>query len=140
MRLICLFLSLTPVIHAEDAATPLLLSELGKVSATFRLELHKGDDLLKSVQRVIQEKKIVNGAVLTGVGNLASCRYHGIGGGVSESSESMALINLAGPIVNGKPHLHISVAPKSGASNAGHLEPGCIVMTRVDVILTAFAD
>jgi len=139
MRPALLLLLTVAVLAAEDRASKPAAEDIGRIANTWRIELSDGQDLLAAVERVIAEHKINDGIVLTGVGNVASCRYHSIDGKIVDVAERTALISLAGPVTKSKPHLHVSVAPQNGPVGAGHLERGCKAGSHVEILVAAFA-
>lgn len=113
-------------------------TEFGAVANVWHLEFKAGEDLLAGVQKFIASHKIQNGIVMNGVGNLDGCRYHSIDSKMVDAPGKYALINLSGPIVSGKPHLHVSIASSTNIVNGGHLEPGCKAASHVSLLVGAF--
>lgn len=139
MRFFAVFICVASALCAQTASKPegpLLVDGL-EVQKLMRLELHAGDGLLETVQAVIDKKNVRDGVVLTAVGNLERCRFHAIEGKIHEVEGKLALISLAGTIIAGKPHLHITFAGPDNRVVGGHLETGCRVLTRVELVLAS---
>jgi len=101
------------------------------------IRLNPGEDVLESLKKVIDEEKIINGVVLTGIGCLGSCHFHqaDLGNPPSLAGRKQHFINkegtfevssLSGIIAGKEPHLHITFGHEDKAYT-GHLESGSIV-------------
>jgi len=109
-----------------------------KVSQVYRIRLDKDAGLLESIGTVIQKHGIKDGAVLTAVGALAVCTFHGVGGGKQTVSEPMEINSLGGIIANGEPHIHVMLTNSKRGAFGGHLENGCKVGNRVELTIAQF--
>ena len=87
---------------------------------------------------IFKEKDIHDGAVLNAVGNLAACKFHGVNGTMTTLTEPLEILNLAGMIADGKPHLHVIVSNKVRGALGGHLEEGCRVGATIEVMVARF--
>lgn len=110
-----------------------------KVSQVYRVRLEKDAGLLESITSIIQKHGIKDGAVLTAVGALATCTYHGVGGGKQTVAEPMEINSLGGIIANGEPHIHVMLTNAKRGAFGGHLENGCKVGNRVELTLAQFS-
>lgn len=105
------------------------------------IRLLPGDDLKRSIQQFVLEKKIEAGWIVTCVGSLtrfairfANEKQDAIGTGYFE------IITLSGTLsVNGS-HLHIGIANDTGQTMGGHLMEGCIVYTTAEIVFAACSD
>ena len=111
----------------------------GAVKEVLWVRLDKGDKVLESLQQFIHDNKIADGAVLSAVGGLEKCKFHGVGGTMTELNEPVELNHLGGIIADGKPHLHVAVSSKALGALGGHLEEGCTVLSQVEITLARFA-
>ena len=109
------------------------------ISYTFRLK--PGQDLLNEIQQFVVEKKIEAGCALCSVGSLthaafrlANLEAH------SEYEGYFEIVSIMGTVSIHGSHLHVSVSNSEGKTIGGHLVPGCMVYTTVEVVLAAFAD
>jgi len=116
-----------------------------QVAELYRIRLDRGDLLLETIQQVVRENNIADGAVLTAVGSLSECTFHRIKstGEKPEDDfltvkEPLEILNINGVIADGEPHLHLTM---SGASRAfgGHLEKGCRVLYRAEITIAKFS-
>ena len=116
-----------------------------QLAEVYRIRLDRGDLLLETIQRVIRENHISDGAVLTAVGSLGDCTFHRIKstGEKPEDEfltvkEPLEILNINGVIADGEPHLHLTMSGARGAFG-GHLEKGCRVLYRAEVTVARFS-
>ena len=106
------------------------------------LSLDPGDDVLKSLVDACAAAGLRHGFVASGVGTLDRCRLHCVTTTQYPPVEHfpewidtpLELTGMSGVIVDGKPHIHATVADESQAWG-GHLEPGCRVLYLAEVVL-----
>lgn len=110
-----------------------------------RIRLDRGDLLLESILDTIKTYDIQDGAVLTAVGSLQECTYHGVvtlaekpEQKFTTRKEAMEILNINGIIAAGEPHLHMTLSTTSGAFG-GHLEKGCKVLYRAELTIAKFS-
>lgn len=132
MRTVWVMLAAALGLAAEEARPPKVFGG-GTVSEILWVRLDKGDLVLESLQKLIDEHRIRDGSVLSAVGGLESCRFHGVNGTMTTVNEAVELLHLAGLIADGKPHLHIVVSNKAKGAFGGHLEEGCKVLSQVEI-------
>jgi predicted DNA-binding protein with PD1-like motif len=100
------------------------------------LRLPPGDDLRAALEAVLAQSGASAAFVLQGVGSLGSTRLRLAGRTEPEAlSGDFEILTLAGSLSPGGAHLHMSVADASGRVLGGHVAPGCIVRTTVEVLL-----
>lgn len=114
------------------------------IEEIFRIRLDRGDLLLESIEEVIRRYGIQDGAVLTGLGSVQECTYHGVKSLAAKAEQEyrtvrgpIEVLNLNGIIAAGEPHVHITLANRGGAFG-GHLEKGCRVLYRAEVTIAKF--
>ena len=104
------------------------------------LRLAPGDDLRAALEatfaELAREHGIAAACIVSAVGSLscAVLRY----AARSDSSEMdgpLELLMLTGTLSPDGAHLHASVADAQGVVKGGHLMPGCIVRTTVEVVI-----
>ncbi len=104
------------------------------------LRLSPGDDLRAVLEATFTELARTHGiaaaCIVSAVGSLscAVLRY----AARSDSSEMdgpLELLMLTGTLSPDGAHLHASVADAQGVVKGGHLMPGCIVRTTVEVVI-----
>jgi predicted DNA-binding protein with PD1-like motif len=110
-----------------------------KLGRTVVFRCDRGEDLLETIESVAQERKIVNGIILSAIGTLESCRIHRVKSkGLPSESEYVTIdgpleVNsVDGILANGKLHAHISVSDRKG-TYGGHLEPGSPVLYLAEI-------
>lgn len=112
------------------------------VGRTFILRLDQGDDVLGSINDLIQKENISDGVVVSGIGTLDYCTLHMVmttGYPPVEHFEKwedkpLELASIDGIIADGIPHLHTVISDHEKAY-AGHLEPGCRILYLGEVVI-----
>jgi predicted DNA-binding protein with PD1-like motif len=117
-----------------------------QIQEVYRIRLDRGDLVLESLNSVIKEFDIQDGAVLTGVGSVQECTYHGVQSlapsaddHVTKAKGPMEILNVDGIIANGEPHVHITLANFKKGAFGGHLDEGCRVLYRVELTVAKFS-
>jgi hypothetical protein len=113
--------------------------KLGKIHV---VRLDRGDYLLESIEKLIEEQGIVNAVVLSGIGTLDYCVMHTVmttGFPPVEhfpkwEDKPLELASIDGLIADSKAHLHFVVADDK-YSYAGHLEHGCRILYLAEVVI-----
>ena len=108
-----------------------------ETKATHIIKLEYGDDLLKGLERELQEAGIENGLIVNGIGSTTSYHIHVVescnlppGNVYFKKDDPFDVVNMQGYIMDGEVHAHISFADaEDGSQFGGHLEPGCEVLT-----------
>ncbi|MBN1524050.1 MAG: DNA-binding protein [Spirochaetales bacterium] len=101
------------------------------------------EDLMDGLKKIIEQEHIAAGVVLSGIGCFAKCRIHQV-----DVSETPDLLNrkqayrelsggweigsIQGIIADGEPHLHVTLS-EGDKTVSGHLEPGSIVFTLIEL-------
>lgn len=117
------------------------------VGRTFILRLDQGDDVLGSINDLIQKENISDGVVVSGIGTLDYCTLHMVmttGYPPVEHFEKwedkpLELASIDGIIADGVPHLHTVISDHEKAY-AGHLEPGCRILYLGEVVIMELKD
>jgi predicted DNA-binding protein with PD1-like motif len=101
--------------------------------------------LLESIQAAIQSQGILNGAVISGIGTLKSCRMHYVEhtGFPAKShiftlNQPLELLSVSGLIANGEPHLHMVVSCGQDEMYGGHLHEGSQVLYLAEIAILVF--
>jgi len=94
-----------------------------------------GEDILASLNRAAQDRGIRNGLILSGVGSVASYHVHVVettnlppGNLYWKEDNPFDVVSITGLIMDGRVHAHIALSDRE-RTVAGHLEPGCRVLT-----------
>ena len=142
MRPLCICLFLATALTANDAK----FFGGAQVQEIIRIRLDRDDLLLENIQAAIKRHNVQDGAVITAVGSLQECTFHGV---VSLAAtpeqkfttrkEPMEILNVNGIISAGEPHLHMTLAGVGGTAFGGHLEAGCKVLYRAEITIAKFS-
>ncbi len=104
-----------------------------------------GEMLLESIQKAIKDCHIMNGAVISGIGTLKSCRMHYVTHTgfpptdcIYTLHKPLELLSVNGLIAEGKPHLHIVVSCGEEETYGGHLEEGSEVLYLSEIAILVF--
>lgn len=99
------------------------------------IRMRTGTDLLEGLKKVVDEKKIKNAVILSGIGSVTDYHYHVVSDKKLPPSEenpkaSVAkdLVAVQGYVFNGRIHAHISLSDENSVIG-GHLEPGTKALT-----------
>jgi hypothetical protein len=140
--------SLFPLLAPALRAEPLEAKVFGgaQIAEVYRVRLDRGDLLLESILETIARHNIKDGALLTAVGSLQECTFHGVVTLAEKPEqrfttirgEAMEILNINGIIADGEPHLHMTLSTLKGAFG-GHLEKGCRVLYRAELTIAKFA-
>ena len=110
------------------------------IDTTHVIRLFPKDDLKRSIQKFVEDKKINAGWMVTCVGSLTqfAVRF------ANEKKATITkgyfeIINLTGTLSIKGSHLHISIADNTGQMTGGHLMEGCIIYTTAEIVLTESA-
>jgi predicted DNA-binding protein with PD1-like motif len=98
--------------------------------------LHPGDDLRGELERLTRERALAAACVLSAVGSLkrAAIRYASEPF-VSVLDGSFEIVSLTGTLSPDGPHVHIAIADENGIVIGGHLGPGSLVRTTVELVI-----
>jgi predicted DNA-binding protein with PD1-like motif len=97
------------------------------------MRLRPGDDLRSAIETALQ----AHGAafVLQGIGSLSVARLRFAGRPhADELRGDIEILTLAGSVSPDGAHLHMSLADADGRVFGGHVAPGCIVRTTVELL------
>lgn len=109
--------------------------------------IDRGEDLLKSIRKAIEDTKLDTGIVISGVGSLLKARIHMVASNDFPPKDDfldfegpLEIVSLQGIIANGEPHLHISIVNRDFKSFSGHLEEGCLILSICEVAILKVED
>ena len=103
--------------------------------------LHRGADLLRSIQALAREEHMSAGVVLSAVG----CIQHGkvrdaSGVTIREISDLCEIVSLNGTVSEKRCHLHIALSREDLSTVGGHLVEGCIINTTCELVIGVLED
>lgn len=100
------------------------------------IRLLPGDDVLLSLKRFITERSINAAAVLSAVGSTAQTVLRPAG--LSEPrvfDGKFEVVSFSGTIGNMCHHLHMSISDADCRVLGGHVMPGCLVRTTLELVI-----
>ena len=104
----------------------------------YAFRLKPGEDLRTGIEKMVNEKGIRAGWMVTCAGSLTD--YHLRFANQPEGSRGSGhfeILSLVGTLsVNGN-HLHISISDSTGKTTGGHLLEGCKVYTTAEIVIGA---
>ena len=108
----------------------------GKSGAVHVLRLVPGEDLRPAIQAWTTNANIEAASVVSAVGSLsvAHLRYAGRADGIVLTGD-LEVCSFSGTLAKHGLHLHLSVADRDGLMVGGHLLPGCIVRTTLELVI-----
>lgn len=108
---------------------------------SYAIRLKPGEDLKKSVQAFVDDKKIKAGWIASCAGSLTDyqIRFANKPKG-SMGSGHFEIVSLSGTLSTNGSHLHISISDGTGHTIGGHLMDGCIVYTTAEIIIQSSPD
>ena len=103
------------------------------------LRVDPGEDVLVSVNEFLAETGLRQAVVLGGYGTLAAHHLHWVmhnrlptDNTFGRGEGGIEILSMNGLVVNGEPHIHVTLATLGGAYG-GHLEEGCITYVLCEV-------
>ncbi len=100
------------------------------------LRLHRGEDLLESIQKLCAEKNIGAGFVASGVGCISKGKIRDASGiTIREITEDCEIVSLNGTVSAKRCHIHIALSKEDMSTIGGHLCEGCIINTTCELII-----
>ncbi len=100
------------------------------------VRLRRGEDLLLSIRKLCEEKKIKAGVVLSAVGCISEGRVRDASGvTIREIKDHCEIVSLNGTVSVQRCHLHIALSKEDLSTIGGHLCPGCIINTTCELII-----
>ena len=114
---------------------PPILSATGNLTC-HSLRLHRGADLMQSIQNLCREKHIAAGVVLSAVGCISRGRVRDASGvNIREIPDHCEIVSLNGTVSENRCHLHIALSREDLSTIGGHLTPGCIINTTCELVI-----
>lgn len=98
--------------------------------------LHRGDDLLLSIENLCKEKNIHAGFIASGVGCILKGKIRDASGvNIRNIDENCEIVSLNGTVSAKRCHIHISLSKEDLSTIGGHLCEGCIINTTCELII-----
>jgi hypothetical protein len=100
------------------------------------LRLTPGEDLRDALEAFARARRLSAGFIVSAVGSLSGGRLRFAGRSEASLVEGdLEIIALSGTLSPDGCHLHAAVAGPTGAVVGGHVMPGCIVRTTVELVI-----
>ena len=111
------------------------------------LRLKYNTDLLAEINKMVQQEKVRNAVILSGLGSVRNYQVHQVGNRdlppknilVKDPTAPADIIGMSGVVISGRVHAHITLANADRAFG-GHLEPDTTVFTFAVVTLSVLDD
>ena len=98
--------------------------------------LHRGDDLLKSIQTIAKDQHIGAGVVLSAVGCISKGMVRDASGVTLRQIDAPCeIVSLNGTVSAIRCHLHIALSREDLSTVGGHLVEGCIINTTCELVI-----
>ena len=98
--------------------------------------LRRGDDLLRSVEKIAQEEQLELAVILSAVGCVSRGRVRDASGvTVRDINEDCEIVSAAGTVSRKRCHIHVSFSKEDLSTVGGHLMEGCIINTTCELVL-----
>ena len=105
------------------------------------IRLHRGEDLMQSIQQICKEKDIKAGFIASGVGCISKGKIRDASGvTIREINEDCEIVSLNGTVSANRCHLHIALSKEDMSTIGGHLCEGCIINTTCEIIIAELPD
>lgn len=103
---------------------------------TYSFRLRPGQDLKEEIERIIQQKRIQAGAMLTCVGSLTQVVLRLANQEQASNWQGhFEIVSLVGTFSTHGCHLHLAVSDSTGHTIGGHLLEGCKIYTTAEVVI-----
>jgi len=113
----------------------------GRITEVICVGFARGDLFLEGICEAVRRHDIAHGVILSGMGTFDRCRMHFTTNPglpphdeIIEPGGALELVSVQGLIVDGTPHLHMTVG-NLDRTWAGHLENGCRVLYLAEVAI-----
>jgi len=139
-----LFVFVAAGVIAQDTGLPKIFPG-ARTEEVYRIRLDRNDLILETILEAARKYNIQDGAVVTGLGSVQECTYHGVVSLAPVAEQKFItvkgpteVLNINGIIAAGEPHLHLTLSNFKGAFG-GHLEKGCKVLYRAELTIVKFS-
>ena len=98
--------------------------------------LRRGDDLLRSSEKIAQEEQLGLAVILSAVGCVSRGRVRDASGvTVRDINEDCEIVSATGTVSRKRCHIHVSFSKEDLSTVGGHLMEGCIINTTCELVL-----
>lgn len=128
-------------------AVPDVYAVSGNFERVVVLRFKHQADLLAGMEKMVQEHKIKNAVILSGIGSVRNYHIHSVSNRtfpsknifIKDPTAPADIISINGYVIGGRLHPHITLTTGEKAFG-GHIEPGNHVFTFAIVTLGVFGD
>ncbi len=118
---------------------------VSKIMKTITVRLKEGQFFREEVERIVKEKGIRAGVILSAVGGIknAALRVPKLDSGehiVKQLDGPFELVSCMGTLSADGCHIHVSVSGRDGICYGGHLKEGCAVFCTVELVIGVIED
>lgn len=119
----------------------------GKFERVVVLRFKHQADLLAGMEKMVEEHKIKNAVIMSGIGSVRNYHIHSVSNRtfpsknifIKDPTEPADIISINGYVINGRLHPHMTLTTGEKAFG-GHIEPGNAVFTFAIVTLGVLGD
>ena len=98
--------------------------------------LRRGDDLLRSIEKIAEEEQLELAVILSAVGCVSrACVRDASGVTVRDIKEDCEIVSATGTVSRKRCHIHVSFSKEDLSTVGGHLMEGCIINTTCELVL-----
>ncbi|HQT92660.1 MAG TPA: DNA-binding protein [Candidatus Kryptobacter bacterium] len=131
----------------NNDSIPDVYSVGGQLERVVVIRLKYQTDLLRGIEKAVNENSIRNAVILAGTGSVTTYHYHVVSNigfptrniFIKNSESPADLVSMNGYIVNGRVHAHATFT-NTDMAFGGHLEPGTTVFTFAIVTIGVLSD
>ena len=100
------------------------------------LRLSPGADIRVALEAEVAARGHPAAFVISGIGSLAGARLRLAGAAEAiHVSGALEVLTLTGTVASNGSHLHMIVADSEGRVTGGHVAPGCVVRTTMEILI-----
>ncbi len=112
----------------------------GSAGPVHVLRLQPGEDVRPLLEQWAKDHRITAACITAAVGSLtqAHIRYANRADGIVTTGD-LEVVALSGTLTENGMHLHLAVADRNGATLGGHMLPGCLVRTTLELVIMEVA-
>lgn len=126
---------------------PDVIAMESKIERVVILRFKYQADLLAGMEKAVQEQRIKNAVVLSGIGSVRNYHVHSVSNRtfpsknifVKDATTPADIVSINGYVIGGRVHAHMTMTDKDKAFG-GHIEPGTNVFTFAIVTLGVLPD
>ena len=98
--------------------------------------LRRGDDLLRSIEKIAQEEQLELAVILSAVGCVSRGRVRDASGvTVRDINEDCEIVSATGTVSRKRCHIHVALSKEDLSTVGGHLVEGCLINTTCELVL-----